>query len=1786
MKQFISRFLIVVLALSSFFPVSVIAEEKTIESKEVIEKPVTIKKLSSNFIQTSSLMSVAGGLSSGQSSNAEADPKTFLSSFQGDYEVSLFSGSLNYSYPIWVPKGRNGMTPNINLTYSNVDWRYDSPVGYGWSLPINGIYRTPEKGVDTTYTSDHFSADIFGKTEELILIDSTNDIYAPKNESSFIQYTFSGTSWTAVDKKGIKYTFGLSSTARQDDPDNNSRVYKWMLQEVEDTNGNAMVFSYTKRNGAIYPDEIRYTDNDSDLGIFKIKFNLQTRGDYTSYRTGFKVIHDRLVNSIDLKMYQDSSWDTLLTYDLDYEVENNAIYLLDEITVESDTDSLPSTQFDYFDGSEDVEYKKRNGLYKITEPYGGTHTFTYKPASAYRTVSGDSENLLPFIVYTVYEHKAQAGTGEPVYTTTYDYEDGHYFFDDLDSYKREYAGFGKVSVIDPADNVKKYYFHQSQNDPNNDSDDDIGEYDDHISKKGKVYRSEQYDDDENLLKAEINKWSKSTLSDDDPDRERFQVYLDRTTTIDYGENSQSKTKAITYDYDSYGNPEEIIDYGEVTLTNQTGDFTDTGEDKITTDIEYTYDTTDHLLSYPKLKERLDYSDTLISREKIYYDDLSWGQIDEGNMTDKEDYYDASNFVTTQWSYNSYGLITSVTNPRNYSTYYIYDTNTYLYPETIANAKSQETDYGYNNFFGKAVSITDPNDFVTETDYDDFGRIEEQRIKNPSSTMKTIKDYTYNLAVSPPYMEETIYPDNLDNQDNAIEVTKRTYFDGFSRPVQIKTEAEGSSDYIVSSITYNELGQIKEEYLPKTSAILNYETITTSDPKTTYTYDALGRVKTIVNSEGTTANTYNDWWVRVVDANSEQKDYYSDSRGNLIEVKEYLNSTPYSTEYEYSPNNDLVKITDAEDNEKNMTYDFLGRKLTEELLHDSSEQSPNSYTFTYDANGNLSTRTDAESQTITYTYDQLDRVLTENTTEVEYTYDTGTNGIGRLASVVSAGGSKAYEYNIMGQMTEEAVTINNITYETSYTYDLLGNPLSITYPDSSSVLYEYNNAGQMEEIPGYVFDFDYSPIGSVSYIGYVNGVSTTNTYDPDELYRLTEKQTVNSAVDLQNITYAFDAVGNITDIVDSSDTVASKTAEYDYDDLYRLTSAAITNTGNSQNFTRSYSYSINGNISSKSDVGSYTYNNIHPHAVTTVGSTTYTYDDNGSMTGDGTWTHTYDVRNRLVSSTDGNSTITYTYDEGNTRLRKTDGTNTTIYPSKLYEVENDIPRRHIYAGNMKIATVEGVDSAGNMPSDSDLMGYWPFDEGQGVAANDYSGYSNLASLSNGSWANGIAGGAYEWNGTDTASAVSYDSDLQNLWDNGGSTSLWIYAGSDGESNCGYIIAKGNTKWRFRVEYESEGYMKLAFYKDFSGSDGYWVTTGRPIAVDTWHHVVINYDADSISNDPVIYVDSVSQDIAETTAPSGTRVSDSGDDFLIGHHQEGGCTFDGSIDELRLYDAILSVNEINTLYEYISGATNNLVGYWSFDEGQGAVADDYSENSNPAALANGTWTTGISDDTYEWNSSNTTSVVEINDNLSIRDIWDSGGSVSLWMYPHSDGESSTGYIVSKGNAVIWRFRVEQESGGYMKLAFFKDFTDTDGFWITTGRPIVINTWNHVVLNYDSDSASNDPVIYVNTVSQSITETSAPAGTRTTDEGNLYIGQLFNGGSTFDGIIDELRLYDTTLTTDEIDALYDNPSGTTLTTAFHHTDHLSGSNISTDSTGNILELNDYYPYGASRIENRTGD
>ena len=103
----------------------------------------------------------------------------------------------------------------------------------------------------------------------------------------------------------------------------------------------------------------------------------------------------------------------------------------------------------------------------------------------------------------------------------------------------------------------------------------------------------------------------------------------------------------------------------------------------------------------------------------------------------------------------------------------------------------------------------------------------------------------------------------------------------------------------------------------------------------------------------------------------------------------------------------------------------------------------------------------------------------------------------------------------------------------------------------------------------------------------------------------------------------------------------------YDNLDRLLSATGTGTNP---YTQSYTYDVIGNITYKSDVGSYSYTyGNKPHAVNSAGNITLQYDNNGNMTqravsGGDTLAITYNQDNMPTGITkNGSSYVAYTYD---------------------------------------------------------------------------------------------------------------------------------------------------------------------------------------------------------------------------------------------------------------------------------------------------------------------------------------------------------------------------------------------------------------------------------------------------------------------------------------------------------------------------------------------------------------
>ena len=158
-------------------------------------------------------------------------------------------------------------------------------------------------------------------------------------------------------------------------------------------------------------------------------------------------------------------------------------------------------------------------------------------------------------------------------------------------------------------------------------------------------------------------------------------------------------------------------------------------------------------------------------------------------------------------------------------------------------------------------------------------------------------------------------------------------------------------------------------------------------------------------------------------------------------------------------------------------------------------------------------------------------------------------------------------------------------------------------------------------------------------------------------------------------------------------------------------------------------------------------------------------------------------------------------------------------------------------------------------------------------------------------------------------------------------------------------------------------KHPFYNDSSlvlklvhtdGTISRSITPKNSIVIDEWQHIAVTYDADSTVK---MYINGIEQEVAQRTKPVGSITDNSEDGLLIGNSPDLNVTFDGIIDEVRIWDVIRTEEEIETaLNSCLNGSESGLAAYWQMDEGSGETIFDKSGNGNDASAIATEWREG--------------------------------------------------------------------------------------------------------------------------------------------------------------------------------------------------------------------------------------
>jgi len=224
-------------------------------------------------------------------------------------------------------------------------------------------------------------------------------------------------------------------------------------------------------------------------------------------------------------------------------------------------------------------------------------------------------------------------------------------------------------------------------------------------------------------------------------------------------------------------------------------------------------------------------------------------------------------------------------------------------------------------------------------------------------------------------------------------------------------------------------------------------------------------------------------------------------------------------------------------------------------------------------------------------------------------------------------------------------------------------------------------------------------------------------------------------------------------------------------------------------------------------------------------------------------------------------------------------------------------------------------------DNGLLGYWRLDEGSGSITRDsgrfaFSGaLSGIDGKSSSGWVLGSTGTrlfynpyALRFDGTtdfvnigDKINILDGQDFTMTAWVNRSSfaTEHTILAkkNSSGASNAGYML------W---IDDASD---KLQFAAS-DGTDDYVLLSTKVFGAAGWRHVAVVWDQDSAAGTE-LYVDGVADSATDTGTIGNVNDLSNALALRIGSESDGGMSFDGKIDDVRIYRRALGPSEILSL-----------------------------------------------------------------------------------------------------------------------------------------------------------------------------------------------------------------------------------------------------------------------------------
>ncbi|KAA3644794.1 MAG: hypothetical protein DWQ07_15420 [Chloroflexi bacterium] len=450
----------------------------------------------------------------------------------------------------------------------------------------------------------------------------------------------------------------------------------------------------------------------------------------------------------------------------------------------------------------------------------------------------------------------------------------------------------------------------------------------------------------------------------------------------------------------------------------------------------------------------------------------------------------------------------------------------------------------------------------------------------------------------------------------------------------------------------------------------------------------------------------------------------------------------------------------------------------------------------------------------------------------------------------------------------------------------------------------------------------------------------------------------------------------------------------------------------------------------------------------------------------------------------------------------------------------------------------------IPADltSGLISYWKLDEDTGTR-EDSAGSNDLTDNNTVGNTVGMFGNAADMENSSAEYLYHADNADLSFGDDDFTISAWVRL----ESKPGImgIVSKGYTGSPYTQEYTlyyTTGTQRFGFYVTDPSLNYTAVsasTTDSP-ALHGWYHVVAWHD----STNDTVNIQVNNGQVYSTSHTTG--VLDGTTNFIIG--RQSLYNYDGAIDEVGLWDRVLNSTEREALFNQSNGLiypldeptatpapddlTDGLISHWDLDEEVDTVRSDSHGDNDLNDTNSVEQVLGVLGHAGDFERDDL-AYLSISDDIDLR-MGDESFSISAWVKL----ESKPGIlgIVSKtvaGSPYTSEYSLYYTTDNNRFNFYINDGTNYAAVAADDLGVPALDTWYHILGWYDAEADTIN--IQVN---NGVVDSKDHSGGALNGSTPLLIGRYLQ--YNHDGLIDEVSIWNRTLTTAERASLYNSGNG----------------------------------------------